>query len=107
MIKNAKPTAVFAAGLTIILATVAIAVRWQMFGPRKRVGGESVERIVTADTISTTDDFRQALKRDRLILHVDVDWSFEAVQSRPLVLRFKELVQWRNWIYPFEFRRID
>lgn len=57
--------------------------------------------------ITSPEDFNGALQNHRLILHIDVDWSGQAVHSRPVVLRFIEAIQQDDWLAGIVFRRID
>jgi hypothetical protein len=63
--------------------------------------------MVTARTIVSADDFHAALKHDLLILHLDVGWAMQAIESRPVVVEFKESLERDPRFESIHFRRID
>jgi hypothetical protein len=59
------------------------------------------------ETITENDELRRILKSDKLILHIDVNWSANAVASRPVVLRFNEILRTHRSFESVIFCRVD
>ncbi len=58
-------------------------------------------------TIGTPEEFEADLKGRRLILHIDVDWAMQAVQSRPVIADFRSALLAEPEFQDIAFRRID
>lgn len=62
---------------------------------------------MNSSTIQTKDEFEAAVMADRALLHVDVDWSAYAVNSRPVITKFFESVEKEFGVGYVSFYRVD
>jgi hypothetical protein len=58
-------------------------------------------------TIRTSSEIKTILASEAVILHLDVDWSIHAVQSRQIIQQFAEPLASRANTSPILIRRID
>ncbi len=62
---------------------------------------------ITAESIKSPEELDDALKREKLILHFDVDWAIQAVQSRRVIFTFKDAIENDVRYSDVVFRRLD
>ena len=48
-----------------------------------------IARVITAEAITSVEELENAMSHERLSLHFDVDWAIQAIQSRPVIVKFK------------------
>lgn len=94
-----------ASALAVVLAYLAS--NHDMTPEQRRDTATPTARVITAETITSLEEFENALKCERLILHFDVDWSIQAVRSRPIIAQFKETIGSDLRYRDVVFRRLD
>ncbi|MBS0260798.1 MAG: hypothetical protein JSS02_02480 [Planctomycetes bacterium] len=67
----------------------------------------SFAKVISAESITSLEELQDALKRDKLIMHFDVDWAIQAFQSRPVIVAFKEVIERDERHHDVLFRRLD
>lgn len=104
-----KATHLLASLLLPLLVVIVALVTYQRYASEYRSTNRStsIREMVTAPTIVSADDFHAALKHDVLILHLDVGWAIQAIESRPVVVEFKESLERDPRFASIQFRRID
>ena len=71
--------------------------------------GKSIvkHQVEKCKTLSTVEDFDAAVKLPRVVIHIDVDWAVQAIQSRAVVAEFFETVNKDSTAGPVAIRRLD
>ncbi len=64
-------------------------------------------KLITAPTIRTPFDLQAALSNSEIILHLDVDWSVQALVSRPVIVQLREVLAHDPQLQHIVIRRID
>lgn len=58
-------------------------------------------------TVSSRRDLDEALRSRQLIIHIDVDWSMQAIESRPVVAELQLVLKNDKEFADLDFRRVD
>jgi hypothetical protein len=96
------------AGSAIFAVAVALTmIQHNNQPPLPRDSDVPIDQIITAPTITTPDELASALEKESVILHLDVEWSIQAIQSRPVIAKFKESLERDTRYSGIAFRRID
>lgn len=74
---------------------------------QRRDDSEPTASGVAAGTIASPADLADAVRHDALILHFDVEWSIQAVESRRVIVKFKEAIDADARYRRVVLRRVD
>jgi hypothetical protein len=99
--------------LTVVASTAIAALAASLVGKHIMTRGrttddaELIADVITAETIASAEEFNSAVRRERLILHLDVEWAMQAIQSRPVIVKFKKKLETDAHYGDVVFRRVD
>lgn len=95
--------------LCAVAAAVLIGVVLVIMNSREdeRAIQSSLRATNTTERIHEDEDLQSILQSPKLILYVDVDWSANAVYSRPFVAQFRDALEKDDRFAGVVFRRVD
>ncbi len=92
---------------SLFLGTVALALVISVLLQHTSDMHPNPAKIITAPTIETRRGFQGVLANSDVILHLDVDWSAQAISSRPVIVLFREALGNHSKLQHVVVRRID
>lgn len=69
--------------------------------------GTTTGDLRSAETITSAENFYDVIRHKRVILHFDVDWASQAIESRSVIACFKKAMEKDLTYRSMEFCRID